>query len=498
MEYQFPKESVDYLKRVLWNTRKEEQTMEVKLTDAMPDIGKVICAWGQPLIRGKEWRGSTMGISGGVMAWVLYLPEGGGAPAAVECWIPFQMRWDIPQSKRDGSIRGVMQVCDMDARSISARKLMVRSVVSAAVEAMETVQTELFMAQQVPEDIQLLRKSYPATLPKEAGERVIELEEELSVPASVGSAAKLAGCTLQPVITEKKVMGDKLVFRGTAQLCCIWLCDDGAIKSNEYEFPFSQYAELTANYESQGMADVIPAVTNLELELQENGEMRLKAGLVGQYVIWDTPVLTVIEDAYSTERQVMLRQQPLELPVLLDASQQTLRAEYTMEPEAGELAAGELMLAQPEVRMEENGVRLEMEGLFQLLTYPEGENPQCIQPRWEGNVTLPGNPDHDTFSRLSHVRCGRMNHGGGDMAVYDVTLDTVSVGNLAVNMVTALELGEPAEPDPGRPSLILMRADDQGLWELAKSCGSTIQAIEEANALTEEPLPGQMLLIPVR
>jgi hypothetical protein len=43
----------------------------------------------------------------------------------------------------------------------------------------------------------------------------------------------------------------------------------------------------------------------------------------------------------------------------------------------------------------------------------------------------------------------------------------------------------------------LRRAGDEGLWAIAKDYGSTVQAIREANQLTEEPENGQMLLIPI-
>jgi hypothetical protein len=64
-------------------------------------------------------------------------------------------------------------------------------------------------------------------------------------------------------------------------------------------------------------------------------------------------------------------------------------------------------------------------------------------------------------------------------------------------MITAVELGQQKQPDPNRPSLILRRAGDQRLWDLAKDSGSTMDAIRRANGLKGDPLPDQMLLIPV-
>ena len=64
-------------------------------------------------------------------------------------------------------------------------------------------------------------------------------------------------------------------------------------------------------------------------------------------------------------------------------------------------------------------------------------------------------------------------------------------------MVSSMELGEPTPKDPNRPSLLLCRAGDAGLWELAKGSKSTMEAIARANGLEGEPQKGQMLLIPV-
>ena len=66
-----------------------------------------------------------------------------------------------------------------------------------------------------------------------------------------------------------------------------------------------------------------------------------------------------------------------------------------------------------------------------------------------------------------------------------------------IPMVTGISLGQEKQPDAQRPSLILRRAGQERLWDIAKSSGSTMDAIRNANGLQEEPAPGQMLLIPV-
>jgi hypothetical protein len=66
-----------------------------------------------------------------------------------------------------------------------------------------------------------------------------------------------------------------------------------------------------------------------------------------------------------------------------------------------------------------------------------------------------------------------------------------------IGMVTGLEIGQQKKQDPNRPSLILQRAGDLCLWDLAKRTGSTVEAIRRVNGLEQEPAPDQMLLIPI-
>ena len=105
MELQFRKSTIPYLNQVLREVQNQEQTQEIRLTDGMPDIGKILCAWGQVVVRSKEWRNDSTSFSGGVMVWVLYAPEDGTQPRTLESWIPFQMKWDLPRDSRDGTLR---------------------------------------------------------------------------------------------------------------------------------------------------------------------------------------------------------------------------------------------------------------------------------------------------------------------------------------------------------------------------------------------------------
>ena len=135
MELKFEKKGIKVLNPLLREVQAQEQTQELRLTDGMPDLGRILGTWGQVILRSKEWRGDSITCSGGVMAFVLYAPEDGSEVRTMESWIPFQMKWDLDDGRRDGEIRIQPLLRFLDARSVSPRKMMLRCGVSALAEA---------------------------------------------------------------------------------------------------------------------------------------------------------------------------------------------------------------------------------------------------------------------------------------------------------------------------------------------------------------------------
>jgi hypothetical protein len=58
-------------------------------------------------------------------------------------------------------------------------------------------------------------------------------------------------------------------------------------------------------------------------------------------------------------------------------------------------------------------------------------------------------------------------------------------------------MGDAEKINHNRPSLILCRVGKRRLWDVAKQCGSTVEAIQQANSLQGEPDSEAVLLIPI-
>lgn len=497
MELEFQQTPLHYMNCVVSQVQNSEQTQEIKLADGMPDVGHVIGAWGQPVLRGKEWHDDYFGYSGGMMIWVLYAPEDGAQPQVISSWLPFQMRWDLPEAFRDGHIRICCLPRYVDARSVSPRKIMVRAGMAALGEGYVRETSDLYAPAGERKDIELLINRYPVRLMKEVGEKTFLLDEELSLPESIPTLEKIIYCTLDAKLQDSRVLADKLVFRGVGKLHMVFQSEAGQLHVWDFEIPFSQFAELEISYGHDGQNNIQLGVTNMETEPMEGGRIRLKCGLVAQYLISDKEMVEVAEDAYAPAMEVEKQMQVLGLPVILEEKRANVYAQQDMHGEANVAVDTRFLPDFPSQRKENEEKILNFPGTFQVLYYGADGNLHGNTARWEGSESFPAQENVNLTALPMHPDVQASVNGSGIQMKAELPVSYLSMGAQEIPMITRIQTGKEILPDPQRPSLIITRCDTERLWDIAKRNGTTVEKIRQANALEGECTPGQLLLIPI-
>ena len=468
-----------------------EQTMELRLPENKPPIGRVLGAWGQCLLRGKEWQGDRVAVNGGVVVNALYESEGGGSLESVQGWLPFQLSWELNDSHRDGTMVVSCVVREVDARQIGAEKLILRASVSAMAQALEEESYPWWDAGDATGDMQLLKQELRFCLPMEAGERKFQLEETLQPSPGQMDMERLLFGQLIPSVKEAKVMEDKLVFRGSAAYHVVYLGADGMLHVWEGELPMSQLDQLQQEYSPEAELWVDPLITDLEFTAMEGGGLGIKADVLAQYVVYDHSVVSVVTDAYCPNCPVELQWQQVMFPGVKERRMEQITLSSSIAENASQLAEGTVALGQPRLNASDGM----LEGSMSALFYDEDNRLQTARtavnqtfPLTEGNWQGWLLPQQKIQGSLGAEEI-RLNANVGVMLL--------SMEDAGVSMICGITVGEP-ENKAGKPGLILRKAGNMSLWELAKKCGSTVAAIEEANGLEGQPEAERMLLIPVK
>lgn len=481
---QWNQQPCPYLKTVLRQVQNQEQTQEIRLPEDMPDIGRVLCAWGQPMVRNRQWRSDSMSLSGGVSASVLYLPEDGSFPRVMEVWIPFLMKWNMPQTQREGVSRFQCLLRSIDARMLSARKMMARASVSVLAEALEPEQAQISVPGELPEAVEVLTNVYPAVLPTEAGEKQFAFEDDVTVP----NVKKWISWAMWPQITEQSVMGNRAVVRGSGQLRYVYMDEEGSIHSGQQDIPLAQFIDLEREYDKEATVDVMLAVANLEPDITMDGA-HVHCTVSAQYLLWNRTLLEVAEDAYSPVRSVEITREELVLPMELDDRTEELDAQSQFQE--GKVLDRTFLPGHPTQFREGDQVNVSACGQFQILYQDLDGNLQATTESWTEEMSLPASPETQLYATL--ISTDEQEQSSG----VRLKLGLQTRANQSIPMIVELTAGEKQAPEDDRPALILRRMDAPSLWELAKANGSTRAAISKANGLTQEPEQGQMLLIPI-
>ena len=478
-----------------WNLREvqqQEQTQELRLPEGMPDIGRILGTWGQCIIRGKDWHSEEIGVSGGVMVWVLYLPAEGGEPQSVEGWLPLHPKWSQSDSHREGTIRTDWKLKDADARMLSARKMMIRVNVEALAEALEPMEATVFTPGEVPENVYLLRREYPVMVPREAGEKTFQIEQSFSVPQGSPAPEQLIYCRAMPQITEQKVVGGRVVFKGVVKCHLLYRARGGELHPWDTELNFSQFEDLEQTLSQEAQLSVMPALTSLEPELQE-GQLLLKAGLAAQYIAYDRQLMELVEDAYSPRMELTVHTEPVNVEILLDASRRQVQPQVTVGGQ--KLVDATVYTDQPRVELGNQ----ELSGRVRCLMYDEEGNLEAVDLPWQEQWDLEADGKVGIQAQVTMDNGLKISGNPGQYWITpELEVQTQFIAPLDASMVTGVSLGQPRNPDPHRPSLVLKRPGSATLWELAKASGSTVEAICQANHLSGDPIEDRLLLIPIQ
>ena len=300
------------------------------------------------------------------------------------------------------------------------------------------------------------------------------------------------------MVAEQKVLAGRLVFRGNARLQMVYLDAEGNLCTNLWELPFSQFTELDRDYSVNATADIVPIVTGMETECTEDGKWFCKLGLSMQYTIYDRQILDLVCDGYSTQRQLQMEKEQLRLPARLDRHMEELQLRKNWDMDGQKIEDLVWYAEQPRGSQEDGKLHWQIPGQFQVLYRDDLGQLQGGTIRGEMSAQMENDPSNhvEVWPAFTAIPEGMFMAEGGQLSAGGVmACDIYAEEGLA--MVTALQLGEETSLDPQRPSLILRRCGDKELWDIAKECGSTVEAICKANGISAEPESDTMLLIPV-
>ena len=490
------KQAQRYWKPSCRRTVVQEETAEAIVPDTSPDVERIVSVSGVPILRGKECRQGSVTVSGGVKAAVLYVPEGENLPRTLELYLPFVTKLEDPAVELEDQIFYEGFLRGLDARMINSRKILVRANLAVCVTAWAPTEEEICVSASGVEGLQIKTAVLPMTLPVAAAEKSFTLTDSAELPA--GTASGLCDWTAGVEVTESRVVGNRGVFKGNVNVQVLYRTEGDELENWSFSAPFSQFAELENAQEGDEL-QVTAVLTGADLDFEQGNRWLYSFSLAAQCLALSRREVTLIEDLYSVRYPLTLQRQSLQMENRLDRQQQYQNLRQTIPSDASEVLGAQVYLELPDQQREGDELTVGTSALVNLLYRDPAGALQGVSGRVQVQTRLPlaQGCTCQAVARLARDIFAAPAAEGMEVR-FGVVFDICCYASGPLEGVCGAEIGEEAGEEGEQPSVIVRTVEDeQSLWEIAKACRTTVEAICQANGLQSPEAPaGRLLLIP--
>ena len=479
----------------------QEETLESIVSDACPDISRVVSAVGKVFLKDKELGEGSLRLSGSARVTVLYIPEGEGTPRSLEVTVPFQCVRDGPQFHAGCPVLATVQAAFADARTINPRKILVRVNLAVWTAVYQQERRELSCDINCGEGagMEKLLTSRKCSVISDVVEKAFTFSDVLRPPASKPEIEELLFCRAELGAVDAKFIGKKLVLKGDIQLIVVYRGGEG-LTQVRFELPYSQILDL-GTVPDEAEPEVAVMLKSVDCRLRD-GELEVTVEALAQAALWVRQTVPVLSDAYCLKQSVDVERAQERLCTMAERSARREAARKLCESgiparQVLDCAVAVTSVASAPV---EGGMEFTAQATAMVL-YLSEDGALCgvdVEIPVSCRAEVPeGCACSCTCRPIGEATAVPVT--GGLEVRFEAEFAWTALREEQVNCVT--ELKPSAVQEPGtRPSVVIRRMEPgEALWDIAKACGSTVEDICSANGMTSgEAAEGALLLIPAR
>ncbi len=484
--------SISYYDKRLARISTCTETTDSIVPDTFPDIGRVVCAYGTAAVKDQTPQSGRLLISGAVQVTVLYEPEKGGGLRRLSIPVSFAHIEECEGLDADAVCAVSCHAAAVDAAAVNSRKLSVSVQLCFAIEGYCETACEITETVDIPH-VELLSTMQTVTLVDQARAYPITVLDDVNLQDASGLSLLHTSCTMRTA--ECRAMHGKVVLKGEACIQCLALQEDDAVRVLTSSTPFTQILEMP-DAEDGDTVDAQLAVREADCRLEADGLLSYTVSAQVVFLLRHARALRRIDDLYLPGKSLQMQEEKTTLhsmPPLVPFSAEVTETLQTAQHVSHVISAEACCC----------GAKRSAEGELQLTTAVQilylGDDQQlCALQRM-----LPLTAACTAVGEVSQIALAARASSAGEKGL----LLTVTVSGMAsaeehcpFRHITVAEAGEQQRGNDGVTLLLRYVGAEQRLWDIAKDCGTTVDAIRRANELAAEAASAAntMLLIPIQ
>ena len=489
-------------------TLTQEESVETIVPDSCPDMARIISTQGTVFVHSREVRDGKAEVTGTVRVTVLYMPDQEGGVRALNFAVPFTLESDSSAMPGCRVLTAETGLEFLESRMLNPRKIFTHCRLAARLTGYQQTQHAYCTDVEAGEDlgVEKQQERQRTILLTEVSEKDFTFSEELNLsPGRIG-AAELLHNEVRTSVTETKLVGSKLIFKGVFHVSLLYRTPEGICASASSEMPFSQIMEAESGSESS-TATLQLQLTGADLQIShedpEGRRIAVTLYLHATALLRCQQELTLLSDLYSTSYETHYEASPLTLTAFHEGflRRQTVREVLEIGTAAETILSAAVTCGAVSVSREGEYVTLRTAAAVRVLYLDEGGVALMAERTLEVScqTELPEGCHVTARAFCPDEVQGSLGDRGIEVR-FPVDFQIEAAKRVKRVCISAAKLSPESDTEAGEmPSLVLRcLSGRETAWDLAKRYHTTISAILSANKLENETeLPrDRLLLIP--
>ena len=506
MELELKKEALETYEVGGEYTLAQEETTETIVPDYSPDIARIIETEGKVFLHSRELRDGKAEISGTVRVSVLYTSDEENGIRVLEFSMPFTAQSE--QLSKCTYVSADTDIEFLETRMLNPRKVFTHCKLVTHLTGYQKLTLGFSSDIEAEDSLQVEKKKEQqhTTLLTQIAEKDFTFSEEFNLSAGKEGAAELLSNQVSGNVTETKIVGNKLIFRGIFSVCILYRSRDGQCCSACEELPFSQIMEIESAQENAGISMQLQ-LTGIDLQIDgaddEGRQMALTLYAHTLALVREERDVSLLSDLYSTAYDVSVDAVPVSFNNFCErmTRRQSVREVLEIGMVAESVLSVHVSCSCVNVTREGENITLRTSAAVRALYLDEGGSclvaERCVDVACQ--VDLPA--DCTVTARAICPEAVQATLGERGIEVrFPVDFRIEAVSRAKKVCICGVKLDQDTPKDTAdAPSLVLRYLGAQeSLWDLAKKYNATIDSILTANQVENEGdiSPENLLLIP--
>lgn len=477
------------------------------LPDYCADIAAVLKCMMVPVIQSKQVTTDRLMVDGSVVIRVLYLDEGRQCIRVCEFGQPFTSTFELPPEATDAHIRLTAKTDYVNCRATSPRRLDIHGAftVKLSMTAPGSVPT---IADLTGDGVYTRKQPIAYTVPVGGAEKTFTINEMMELGEGKPPGESIIRCEIHPILTDFKPLVNKAILKGNLAMKTLYLVDSeqGLTETVEHDIPFSQIVDVDGlNEEWEVDADLQVQSNEVGLSVNHSGDSSLlsvNVKLQADIRCYQTGTAEVVTDAYSTRCPLSIQTKPLEVFQLVGIRRDTPVFRDTFDlPTDNIREIIDIWCDVDTAPARFDPQTGNVEGRMMICMLVRDNNNEIAYYERVDNLSLPVEDSCDNMTVTLGVNRVTYNMLPSKQVQIQVELvmrrQCYVMGSGKV-VAEVFEDENAAFPEEKAALKIYYANRGESLWEIAKSCHTSMQAIMEENNLQSDVLEeNTMLLVPM-